>query len=374
MDRRLSDDGAVNPTSPVPAPDGASDLAPGLAPGLALRGTEFRDDTRRGNGSATSGIAGLSAAELAPFLVLDDTRSARALALTLGLLLALLAVGVGLLAHGAPWAWLALPVLVLGLATQQHALFVLAHEAAHYRLFANRRLNDFVGRTIGAAAGISMCTYRVIHRLHHNRLYSAEDPDIALMGGYPRGRAYLLKKLATDLSGITAWKTYAYFFGNPAANADTAKAQRPLDDTATSLKAAARADRRSVLVTQALLPLAIVLVFGASGLAAYALLWLLPALTVLQAILRLRAIAEHGAPAGLDSPLQAARTNLPGPLARWVLFPHHVNFHTAHHLVPAVPHYHLPALHALLVERGAMQGAEVRRFGATWSRVYADPA
>jgi fatty acid desaturase len=337
----------------------------------APSGTEFRPDTR--STAPADRAALLPAAELAPFLELDDGRSARALGLTLLLLVVALALGLFVLAQGVGLWLLALPLVVVLIASQQHALFVLAHESAHYRLFSSRRLNDAVGRAIGSVAGISMCTYRVIHRLHHNRLYAAEDPDIALMGGYPRGRAYLLKKLATDLSGITAWKTYAYFFGAPAANASTAKAQRPLDDTAPSLRADARADRRGVLLAQALLPLAVLVAFGPRGLVAYALLWLLPALTVLQAILRLRAIAEHGAPAALDSPLKAARTNLPGPLARFFLFPHHVNFHTAHHLWPAVPHYHLPALHARLSERGLLEGAEVRRFGETWQRVYADP-
>lgn len=345
-------------------------MSPSESPATA--GTEFRDDARAAGPAARGRAAVLPADELAPFLALDDARSSRALGLTLLLLAATLAFGLWLLSFGIGAALLALPLAWLLIASQQHALFVLAHEAAHYRLFANRRLNDAVGRAIGASAGISVCTYRVIHRLHHNRLYSAEDPDIALMGGYPRGRAYLLKKLATDLSGITAWKTYAYFFGNPAANAETAKAQRPLDDTAPSLRADARADRRFVLWAQAALPLAVLVLFGLQGLVAYALLWLLPAVTMLQAILRLRAIAEHGAPAALDSALKAARTNLPGPLARFFLFPHHVNFHTAHHLVPAVPHYHLPALHALLVERGVMEGAEVRRLPDTWARVYAE--
>ena len=64
-----------------------------------------------------------------------------------------------------------------------------------------------------------MCTYRVIHRLHHNNLYGELDPDTALHGGYPRGRAYLIRKLLKDLAGFTAWKTYAYFLGGaPALN------------------------------------------------------------------------------------------------------------------------------------------------------------
>ena len=68
---------------------------------------------------------------------------------------------------------------VMVIATQQHALFILSHEAAHYRLFEHRGLNDLIGRFCAAAPGLSMCTYRVIHRLHHNHLYGAQDPDIA---------------------------------------------------------------------------------------------------------------------------------------------------------------------------------------------------
>ena len=131
--------------------------------------------------------------------------------------------------------------MLLGLrrsACSSTRLFILAHEAAHYRLFADRTLNDTVGRAIGMAGGVSMCTYRVIHRLHHNNLYTEEDPDTAIHGGYPRGVAYLWKKLAQDLLGLNAWKTFAYFFGAPAINDDTQRAARPLDDTSPQLRAA----------------------------------------------------------------------------------------------------------------------------------------
>jgi fatty acid desaturase len=79
------------------------------------------------------------------------------------------------------------------IATQQHALFILSHDAAHYRLFQHRGLNDLIGRFCAAAPGLSMSTYRVIHRLHHNHLYGPRRiPDIALHGGYPRRQvAYL---------------------------------------------------------------------------------------------------------------------------------------------------------------------------------------
>ena len=57
---------------------------------------------------------------------------------------------------------------------------------------------------LGMAGGVSMCTYRVTHRLHHNNLYTADDPDTAIHGGYPRGVGYLWKKLAQDLAGLDA--------------------------------------------------------------------------------------------------------------------------------------------------------------------------
>ena len=78
-----------------------------------------------------------------------------------------------------------LSILVIG--TRQHALFIIAHDAAHYPLYENRLLNDVVGRTSAMLQGLSMCTYRAIHRMHHNNLYGELDPDTALHGGYPRG-------------------------------------------------------------------------------------------------------------------------------------------------------------------------------------------
>ncbi|MFI4932203.1 MAG: fatty acid desaturase family protein [Burkholderiales bacterium] len=345
------------------------------------RGEEFRDDlrplandaaparARAGTGNAAARSI-LSPAELAPLTELSDARSLLAIGQTFGTLA--LAVAFGAAAWPSPWA----PLAVLVGGVQQHGLFILAHEAAHYRLFRSRALNDAVGRAVGMASGLSMCTYRVIHRLHHNNLYTDEDPDTAIHGGYPRGVAYLWKKLALDLAGVNAWKTFAYFFGAPALNTETNRAARPLDDTSPALRATARRDRWMVLAVQLGAPLVAYALGGLHALLLYTVLWLLPLLTVLQPILRLRAIAEHGAVTDLSSPLTAARCNRtfgsPGNwFARALIFPHHVNYHLEHHLYPAVPHYHLPALHRLLQGKGVLAGAEVRDVGATMRIVFA---
>jgi len=263
---------------------------------------------------------------------------------------------------------LLLSVLVIG--SRQHALFVIAHDAAHYLLYDNRLMNEIVGRASAMLQGLSMCTYRVIHRLHHNNLYGELDPDTALHGGYPRGRAYLIKKLLKDLSGLTAWKTYAYFLGGaPALNTATNVALRPLDDTSVKLRSDALHDRNAVIAFHIL---ALVL-FAASGyLVQYLVLWVLPLVTVVQAILRLRAIAEHGATTDLSSPLTAARTNMAPRWLEWLIFPHHVNYHIEHHLYASVPHYNLPALHREMVNSGLLERAEVIPFRATLGKIFAE--
>lgn len=346
------------------------------------QGEEFREDLRPVVAVSASAVAGSApgSANAAARRALSPEQLREVT--TLNPWLATLAVARTfvpiLLAIAAALYWWNMPVFVLAIlmiGISQHAMFVLAHEATHYRLYETRWLNDLVGRFCGVLGGISMCTYRVTHRLHHNNLYGPEDPDTAIHGGYPRGKTYLLKKLGQDLVGWNAWKTFAYFFGAPSLNTATNKAIRPMDDTSDALKRAARIDRWLVVGFHLAAPLAIALAFGGKALLAYVLLWVLPLVTVLQPILRLRAIAEHGAVTDLSSPLTAARTNMlsgfGGALTRALFFPHHVNYHLEHHLYPAVPHYNLPRVHALLEERGLLVGAQVRPFSETLRIIFA---
>src|SRR5262245_41917079 len=96
----------------------------------AGHGEEFRDDERR--------RVGLPPAMVKRLTRIDPGRSAGAVALSLAVVAA--AIGAAL----AWWTpWVVVPaVLVIGI--EQHALFVLAHDAAHYRLFEPRWLNDLV--------------------------------------------------------------------------------------------------------------------------------------------------------------------------------------------------------------------------------------
>jgi fatty acid desaturase len=319
-----------------------------------MKGEEFKDDFRK---------------SLPRELVQELTRRSAwraSMAVIHDLAILAVAVCIGLYYWPNP---LVLVFCILVIGTRQHALFVIAHDAAHYLLYDNRVLNDAVGRACAMLQGLSMCTYRVIHRMHHNNLYGELDPDTALHGGYPRGLGYLIRKLLKDLSGLTAWKTYAYFLGGaPALNTKTNVALRPLDDTSQKLKDEARRDRNMVIAFH----VALLVLFAWSGyLVQYLVLWVLPLVTVVQAILRLRAIAEHGATTDFSSPLTAARTNLAPAWLEWLIFPHQVNYHIEHHLYASVPHYHLPRLHRELRSRGILEGAEAIPFGVTLGKIFA---
>ena len=249
---------------------------------------------------------------------------------------------------------------IVAIAGAQHALAVLAHEAAHQRSFRTRWLNDVVGKLCGAPLGISMLTYRMVHRVHHNHLYEPVDPDLALMAGYPRGRWYLIRKLLKDLSGITILKNYSYFAGKPNG--------KRMPDTSATVRRAARRDRKLVLAFNiALITLSIIFGFWRW----YLLLWVFPAVTILQAILRLRAVMEHGAVGDLRSPLTAARTNFVPFYLYWILFPHDVHYHIEHHLYPSIPHYRLAECHRRLRARGFLDGAEVTTLGQIMPRIFA---
>jgi fatty acid desaturase len=327
----------------------SDEAAPGAAGPRA--GEEFRVKSR----------PGLPPAEVRELSRLSPWRSTWSMVQTFALAAGCIAAAV--VTRGRPWHALVVAASLVGIAGAQHALAVLAHEAAHYRSYKTRWLNDLTGTLCAAPLGLSMLTYRVIHRIHHNHLYEPLDPDLALMAGYPRGRAYLLRKLAKDLAGITVVKNYAYFVGKP-------QGVQRMGDTSPELRARANRDRKLVaLVNIAFFAVAIYAGFWRW----YLLFWMLPLVTLLQAILRLRAVMEHGAVEDTTTPLKAARTNFVPWYLYWLLFPHDVHYHIEHHLYPSIPHYRLAECHRRLRARGVLDGAEVATLPDVMRKVFAEP-
>jgi fatty acid desaturase len=232
-------------------------------------------------------------------------------------------------------------------ARQQLALALLMHDGAHGRLFESRVWNDRAAQLFCAGpVFLPLATYKNGHLKHHQDPLTPGDPDIILIGGYPAPAAKLLKKLAQDLCGLSYFKFLKFFFY-------MAKRQR----RAEKRGATAPKDTLSKAFVRFSIVAPNLILFGALAAAGhpwlYLVLWTIPSMTILQGLLRIRALAEHaGYQPGPDQALNA-RTVL-NPVQAFFVAPHFANYHIEHHLFVSVPFFRLPELHRRLRSRGAL--------------------
>ena len=216
-----------------------------------------------------------------------------------------------------------LAVMVIG--GRQLGLAILMHDAAHGLLFANRRVNDWVGTWLCASPVFtSLALYRPYHLSHHRHTQQADDPDLGLSAAFPITRKSLWRKIVRDLTGQTAFQRRREQFRSGAA------------------------------VREGLIVNAVVwAVLAAAGYWwLYPVLWLLPLATWYQLISRIRNIAEHAVVPDDDDPLRNTRTTRANPLIRLLVAPYWVNFHLEHHLFMFVPCWRLAEAHRVLLATG----------------------
>ena len=239
-----------------------------------------------------------------------------------------------------------LAFLLMGRADAQFA--ALMHEAAHRLLFANKRLNDFVGRWIvGYPIFTSTDAYRRVHMAHHRHEFGPEEPDIPLYSGYPITPASFRRKLVRDATGQTAIRLFR----------DQFALQRWKDSRS-------RRTLLQILLVQAIL-LGVAIAVGRWWL--YPLLWLLPYMTVWRVINRLRAIAEHGGMNASPDRRETTHTVEQHALARFMLVPYHIGWHLPHHVDAGVPMRALPRYHRALIEAGYVTPTlEYANYPALW--------
>ncbi len=224
---------------------------------------------------------------------------------------------------------------VVWIGARQHALAILVHEGAHYRLFSDRRWNDWVSEVLLAWPILgTMRSYRASHWPHHRFVNTDADPDWLRKQGpdwqFPMSRRHLWTMLLLDLSGLNTLQ----LLGRVKAHSRTLAGL----DTGLGFRFARVAFYLAMagLFTWWHLWLGVML------------FWFIPGFTWLKLSLRVRSIAEHyafvHAPAGATT-----RTTLPRLWERWLIAPKHINYHVEHHLYPSVPHFRLPDLHAALM-------------------------
>ncbi|RAS34590.1 fatty acid desaturase [Paraburkholderia bryophila] len=235
-----------------------------------------------------------------------------------------------------PLTYVAVAVVI---ARTQLALAVMMHESAHGTLLPNRRLNDALGQAWAAGPlFLSLASYRAGHIKHHLAPMQADDPVAAVFGiaDYPVSRMRLVARLLADGCGVSyfvgAWRVVRGDF-------------REILPKASKSRVYLAWELVSILATNGLL-FAVLALCGHAWL--YAGLWLLPAITLLPLMGRIRAILEHaGLPAGDDQSLNA-RTIVAPSWQTFLFGPHGIHYHIEHHLYVRMPFYRLGKVHAQL--------------------------
>ncbi|GKQ31503.1 fatty acid desaturase family protein [Pseudomonas syringae pv. theae] len=217
---------------------------------------------------------------------------------------------------------------LLIIATRQHALLVLMHDAAHVLLSRDKRRNDLLSSVfLTFPMTLSTSRYRAHHIAHHKHLNTAQDPDYADAFAPPDSGQFW-QALLRDISGLS-----------------TLQSLRTMDSFSvvglfTIPSPSNRTERRQALIFYACV-LALVTAFHAwIGVLLY---WLAPLVFFLPPILRIRSLSEH---AGLSTQNVArdARSVSPGWLERLLFAPCNINRHWEHHLFQQVPSYYLGTL------------------------------
>lgn len=235
-----------------------------------------------------------------------------------------------------------LPLVIMWIGARQHALAILMHDGAHYLLFKNRRLNAVVSELFLAwPLFITMRAYRGSHFAHHRHVNTDKDPD-------------LMRKQNSEWEFPKSWKALGALLAKDVFGLNTHQQLFELADMAEQKDAPSGKGGHytSARILYYVIVLSVVTYFRLWPL--FLLLWVVPILTWLKMIMRVRSIAEHFAIEN-DHAYTKSRTTLPSFLERVFVAPRNVNFHLEHHLYPSVPFFRLPQLHAVLMKDAVFQ-------------------
>ena len=239
-------------------------------------------------------------------------------------------------------------VVIVG--ARQLGLGILFHDGAHFTLYRNKAINDWVSEWLLSRPllGGSVTSYRKTHLTHHRFTQQPDDPDLGLSAPFPITRTSFRRKVIRDLTGQTGWKQYG------------SAVRQAFGDASLSWLDRLRLARRRIgpnLIVNGLL-LAGLSLAGVWYL--YFLLWWLPALTWNRFITRIRNIGEHAAVPDDDDRLRNTRTVLANLAECALIAPYFVNYHLEHHLLVSCPCYRLRRAHTVLMDKGLGDRMEIQ--------------
>jgi fatty acid desaturase len=231
-------------------------------------------------------------------------------------------------------SWWLYPLAILAIAGRQHSLLIFMHEAAHGSLTRRRWLNDLLGNVLCAwPMLLDVTAFRHVHLQHHRHEGEPGDPDFVFRSGedweFPRPLRSIVGSLLRDFVGLNtlgAVQQVKYYGQAPAET----RVWMRLGKVAFYVAVAAA-------------------LYASGALALSLVFWLIPILTVLKGLIRVREIAEHY---GLsrEHALNRTRTTAASWLERVLIAPRNINYHLEHHY--AANAYRSPSYWAALCECG----------------------
>lgn len=233
--------------------------------------------------------------------------------------------------------WWAYVISIAIIGSRMRAFDNLMHEASHVLLFKNRTLNKWMACLFAAfPVFTSYTTYCNSHFLHHRHLWDIDnDPDtkryslIGLDKPQKSVRGFIMKHI---IKPLTLTHVPKYIYGTIKVNIFSK--EEPWSERMAK-----------ILFWLLIITASIIFNFWQELI----LFWFVPLLTTFQIIRYWAEMAEHS---GLknENELYASRNTFGNPIERFLLHPHHDNYHLVHHLFPAIPHYNLKKAHLVLME------------------------
>jgi fatty acid desaturase len=241
-------------------------------------------------------------------------------------------------------SWIVVVLAFFYIGCMQNALISWTHEASHYNLTRNKRLNDWVTDLfISGPAGVSVNGYRWHHVMHH-RYLGDPDKEIALEMWLCLRGGFLFGEIVRYLVGGYGLRVILRYFNKGVDNIK--KDNPPPPRTPASFI--------GFLVANGLL-FALCALQGHWVL--FFILWVAPLFTVALLLSNFRTIVEHQPSADVcetgEIPLPPiSRVMKTTPIEAYLVAPIGFYYHYEHHLFPGIPYHRLVEARRLLESRG----------------------
>jgi fatty acid desaturase len=230
---------------------------------------------------------------------------------------------------------------VVWIGARQHALTVLGHDAAHFRLLPGRQWNDWIGNlTTMWPVFLAADGYRHYHGEHHRFTGTAADGNRTIWRTHTATGQFTSEWTFPKTSAglvLTILRRAAFVTG--------------LFWILRGLVAAVilRRSWGHLFMRMAYYTAIVGAIAVAGGFRGFVLYWIVPYCTAHIAFQYIRLICEHSAVQSGDPAYALTRTTLARWWERLMIVPRNIHYHIEHHWYPSVPFYNLPALHERLM-------------------------